>query len=181
MDSARLYEWVALIAGLDPDSVSAVEERFSPGRTRLQGVDENFKTLLQIAEASMRARTLVHHGNSLELPVRSMVLRSVFLTWARSKGFPIPAELTSVEGASTATANASDATDIKGIKGLRALIKELGGPVLGHDAAVRSFAKKAGVMRAGENPKHEKRTWKRAEIEPKLIAAIEKWRQSGSR
>jgi len=180
MECARLYEWVALIAGLDPDSVRAVEERFSPGRIRLQGVDENFKMLLQIAEASMRARTLVHHGNSLELPVRSMVLRSVFLTWARSKDLPIPAELTSVDGAGTAAANASDDTTIKGIDGLRAFIIELGGPVIGDPAAVRRFAKKAGVMADGDNPQHLPRSWKRAEIESKLMAAIEKWRQSGT-
>lgn len=77
----------------------------------------------------------------------------------------------------TTAASASAADSIEGIDGLRDLIKALGGPVLGDEAAVRSFAKKAGIMKDGDNPQRTRRTWRRAEIEPMLKAEIESRRQ----
>ncbi|WP_143177371.1 hypothetical protein [Cystobacter ferrugineus] len=177
MDCARLYEWVALLARLDPDSIRVDENLYAWSTVHFRVADENFWDLLRIAESSVIAGTLTCHLSSLERAGMSEVLMPEFLRWARSKGLTIPPELAPAEGIGTA-ASAADATSIQGIDGLRDLINALGGPVLGSDpAAVRSFAKKAGVMKDGDNPLRTPRTWSRAEIEPMLKAAIESWRQ----
>ncbi|HYO65154.1 MAG TPA: hypothetical protein VEU33_03645 [Archangium sp.] len=181
MDCAPLYKLVALLVRLDPDSIGFEDVEHSWDEKRFRIRDERFIDYLEMAEASVSAGALACRVTNLfHRAGMDEVLMSEFLTWARSKKLPIPPELDPVEGTGTAAASASDATSIEGIDGLRELIKALGGPVLGDPASVRNFAKKAGILRDGDNPKRTKRTWRRAEIEPKLIAAIESWRQSGT-
>lgn len=183
MDCARLYELVALLARVEPDSIT-YEEYYEEGwlRIRFLTESERFHDILRMAESSVTAGTLSsHNGCITSLAILSNFLMSEFSRWALAKELSIPPELKWAGGTSTAAGSASDATSIEGIDGLRNLIKALGGPALGDDAAVRSFAKKAGIQRDGDNPKRTKRTWIRAEIEPRLIAAIERWRRSGNK
>jgi len=135
-----------------------------------EGANESFHRFLRIAISSAHAGKLQCQSSGANTS-RNSVLMSEFLRWAQSKGLPIPPELKPQEGAGKARADAGTSHHIEGIKGLRDLIAELG-LALGDDAAVRSFAKKAGIMQPGDNPSHEKRSWDRAEIEPKLREAI---------
>ncbi|WNG38762.1 hypothetical protein F0U61_37645 [Archangium violaceum] len=181
MDCARLYELVALLARVEPDSIEVEYDYESWPQERFLVESERFHDFLRMAESSVSARTLACYGGSSARAAMNDFLMSEFSRWALAKELPIPPELKWAGGTSTVASSASDATSIDGIDGLRDLIKALGGPVLGDAAAVRNFAKKAGILRDGDNPKRTKRTWMRAEIEPMLTAAIESWRQSGNK
>lgn len=173
IDSAPLWHFVALLAGLEPDSI-----RMNWRDDEWKGANEKFATLLRIADSSVRAHKLRCQGYGSD-PRQNNVLMPEFLRWAASKGFSIPPELRPLEETGDSSASVSAATTIRGIDELRVLIEALGGPVLGDAAAVRSFAKKAGIMKDGDNPRHTTRTWSRAEIEPKLTVAIESLQQKG--
>lgn len=182
MDCARLYELVALLARVEPDSIRVEDDDdASWPRKRFLVASERFHDFLRVAESSVNAGTLACLNGGLYWECMNEVLMSEFLRWARSKELPIPPELKSAEGTGTAAGSASDATSIEGIDGLRDLIKDLGGPGLGDPAAVRNFAKKAGILRDGDNPRRTKRVWSRTEIEPSLTAVIERWRQSANK
>ena len=204
MDRAHLWQLVALLAGLDPDSIShgpmswIIRTPKDFNRVEWNGVNENFHRLLRIAESSLAARSLA--CITLDYPTcRSYVRLPEFLRWAHAKGLRVPPELQPPGRVPTPPAGAGDtarskelvapaevqppgrpgvvpagagvSTRIEGIKGLRDFIAKLG-LTLGDEAAVRTFAKKAGIMQAGDNPAHEKRSWDRAEVEPKLREAI---------
>jgi hypothetical protein len=169
IDSAPLWQFVALLAGLDPDSIEPKQDRIEHNEWR--GTNEDFHRFLTIAVSSVQAHKLQCQAYG-STPWRNRVLTSEFLRWAQSKEIPIPPEWKPLpEETGDTSAGVVVSTRIEGINGLRVLIKELG-LTLGHDAAVRSFAKRAGIMRTGENQQRRRLSWERSEIEPMLIEAI---------
>ena len=176
MDCATPEQLVNLLCRIDPDSSPEIES------TR----QAKYEQVLEITLAAIRARTLpllkdvpgqlTREFDIAELRAPSRVKTMDFLRWAHAKRFSIPPPLKRLLSSDIRPRVAEDER-IVGIRGLRTLIRE-NGLILGDDAAVRSFAKSAGIIIDGDNVRHEKRWWSRKKIVPLIRKAIER-RTSG--
>jgi len=95
IESAKLWQFVALLAGVDPDSITRRWNR-SDDKIEWEGANDSFHRLLRIAVSSVAHNLACRsYGRDAE---NNPVLMSEFLRWAQSKGFPIPPELRPPEG-----------------------------------------------------------------------------------
>ncbi|KFA89970.1 hypothetical protein Q664_31515 [Archangium violaceum Cb vi76] len=190
MDCAPLYQLVALLIRLDPESIGFEDVDHSWGEKRFRIRDERFRVerfldYLEMAEASVSAGALACRVTNLfHRAGMDEVLMSEFLSWARSKELPIPPELEPpgrTEPASTgpavssgpASTGAAASSQIKGIKEFMKFCEDRG-LEFGSDRAARAFIEKAGIEPIDGHAKKGRRIYDAAAVEPKVLAESER-------
>lgn len=185
MDAARLWQLVALLARLNPDS--ALHWQYG---TQFR----EYGKLKALAEGSVSAG-LLKCLTYYQRPDQNQVLMSEFLKWAQSKRLSIPPELAPPERtgpASTGTAASSGpastgttassgpastgavaSSQIKGIKEFMRFC-EVRGLVFGSERAARAFIEKSEIKPIDGHAKKGRRVYDAAAIEPKVLAESER-------
>ncbi|MCY1081449.1 hypothetical protein [Archangium lansingense] len=174
MDCAPLYQLVALLIRLDPESIGFEDVEHSWGEKRFRVEDERFLDYLEMAESSVRAGALSCRVTSIfHRAGMDEVLMSEFLNWARSKELPIPPELEPPERTGPTSTGAAASSQIKGIKEFMRFC-EVRGLVFGSERAARAFIEKAEIKPIDDHAKKGRRVYDAAAVEPKVLAESER-------
>jgi hypothetical protein len=170
MEAAEIWQFVALLDRLDPDSI--VTEQSYMFSLQFWNASQRFHDIRKIAESAVEAGTLRCLSIGL-WDCTSMVLMSEFLRWAQSREFPIPPELKPPAATGSASTGAAASSQIKGVKAFREFC-EARGLVLNSDRAAYAFMDKADIEPIDGHAKKGRRIWDAAAIEPKVNAESER-------
>jgi hypothetical protein len=165
MDSARLWQLVALLDRREPDSIVIGDESV----LTFHNTGLGFEDILAIAESGVAAGTLSCLDAGSTAHSMRTVLMSEFLRWAQSKGLSIPPELKPPEGTGPTSTGAAASSQIKGTKEFMKFC-EVRGLVFGSERAARAFIENAEIKPIDEHAKKGRRVYDAAAVEPKVLA-----------